>query len=160
MLGRLFALASMLFVFTVGAPAQQPDAKVQKQIDQLIAQLDAESYASREAATKGLVQLGKMAVPSLHKALKNTDPEVRQRARKALETIQRPPAPRPAPAVKASNIEEFIEQLGDDSYQVRENASKALIQLGRKAIPALKKATKDRSPEISQRAKLALEAIG
>jgi C-terminal processing protease CtpA/Prc len=57
------------------------------EIAKLIKELGAEEFATREAATKRLVEIGKPAVGALQEALKSEDAEVVWRAREALRKI-------------------------------------------------------------------------
>jgi hypothetical protein len=63
------------------------------------------------------------------------------------------PAPKPAP----KQIAEWIEQLGDNSFTMRENASKKLWQAGAAAESALEKALKSDDPEVVRRARELLD---
>lgn len=56
-------------------------------------------------------------------------------------------------------IEALIRNLGNDVFQIREQASKKLVDLGDVALPALQDASKVDDPEIAQRAKDAVGAI-
>ena len=56
-------------------------------------------------------------------------------------------------------IKALIRQLGDDSYQIRENASTRLLALGTVAVPALCQATKDTDQEVVRRAEDCLRQI-
>jgi len=49
-------------------------------------------------------------------------------------------------------VQELIEQLGSSTYEVREDASKALYELGQSMIPQLKDAVLEKNMEISYRA--------
>jgi hypothetical protein len=76
------------------APLLRPEAH--KKAEKLIAQLAAESYKDREAATKALVRMGKGIVPLLRKHADSPDAEVRQRIEGILRRIDVPgttPAP-------------------------------------------------------------------
>jgi tetratricopeptide (TPR) repeat protein len=55
------------------------------------------------------------------------------------------------PAATPKQIAEWIEQLGDNDFQVRENASKKLWQAGTAAESALEKAAKSDDPEVARR---------
>lgn len=57
--------------------------------------------------------------------------------------------PEPTP----KQIAQWVEQLGDNDFQVRENASKKLWQAGAAAEPALEKALKSDDPEMVRRAR-------
>jgi hypothetical protein len=59
----------------------------------------------------------------------------------------------------AKRIDELIEKLGDDKWDVREDAHKKLLEIGGVAIPAIKKALKHKDPEVRWRAKAILEEL-
>ena len=59
---------------------------------------------------------------------------------------KKPTAPKP------SQIQQWIKQLGDDDYRVREEATKNLIEAGGVAVEEGRKATKSKDPETKQRA--------
>jgi hypothetical protein len=56
-----------------------------------------------------------------------------------------------------TEIAEAINQLGDPSYKVREQAQKKLFEMGQRAEPLLKAATESRNVEIADRAKVVLQ---
>jgi hypothetical protein len=58
-----------------------------------------------------------------------------------------------------AKLEAFVRQLGDDSYEEREKASRALAGYGRLALPFLRAGARDRDAEIARRSREALEAI-
>ena len=66
-------------------------------------------------------------------------------------------APKRAPS--AERIRQLVSQLGDDSYQVREQAQKQLIEIGPPATAAVQEATRSDDPEVKQRAGKILKAI-
>jgi hypothetical protein len=53
----------------------------------------------------------------------------------------------------------YIKQLGDDSSEVRENATEELIRLGVAARPELRRAAKDNDVEVATRARRCLDKI-
>ena len=59
----------------------------------------------------------------------------------------------------AATAETLIDRLGHDDYAVREDATKKLIAMGAKAVPALEKALKSDDLEVRLRAGRALRAI-
>jgi HEAT repeat protein len=59
----------------------------------------------------------------------------------------------------SARIRKLIEQLGDESYDLREKASQELIETGAAARPPLLKATDDKNPEVARRAAECLEHI-
>lgn len=64
-----------------------PPNFVLEKVQKLIAQLGAESYKDRQAASDALVELGKGIVPLLRKHLNDSDPEVRQRLQDVIEKL-------------------------------------------------------------------------
>jgi hypothetical protein len=63
-------------------------------------------------------------------------------------------------AQEAKAPDELIQKLGHEDYQVREDATKELIEMGEKAVPALEKALLSEDLEVRVRAGRALRAIG
>ena len=59
----------------------------------------------------------------------------------------------------AERIAELVRQLGDRQFGVRDRASREIVALGPKAVPALKKAIDDTNAEIRSRARASLHAI-
>lgn len=57
-------------------------------------------------------------------------------------------------------ITELIRQLGNDDFNVREQASKKLIALKAAAVPALRQALNHRDAEVASRAKKCINALG
>lgn len=68
-------------------PAAQPTEAEQAKVAELVGQLGHEEFKVRDNAEKQLVEIGSAAVTALGEAIHNDDPEVRFRARRALETI-------------------------------------------------------------------------
>ncbi len=66
---------------------------------------------------------------------------------------------KPAPKVNGQTAKVWVERLGDDDYTVREEATKKLIEMGAKAVPALEEALKSNDLEVRLRAGRALRAI-
>jgi hypothetical protein len=62
-------------------------------------------------------------------------------------------------AQQAPSADELIEKLGHEDYQVREDATQKLIELGQAAVPALEKALHSKDLEVRVRAGRALRAI-
>jgi hypothetical protein len=59
----------------------------------------------------------------------------------------------------ADRIQKLIQQLGDESYEVREKASQELMEAGAASRAHLLKATDDKNPEIARRAGECLEHL-
>jgi hypothetical protein len=73
-------------------------AQDEKQIQDAIRSLGAESFEEREKATADLKKIGAPALDALKKAAEeNGDPEVRVRAKRLVEEIAKPPAPKRPP---------------------------------------------------------------
>lgn len=63
------------------------------------------------------------------------------------------------PATDPGDMEKLVKLLGDESFEKREQAEKALLMIGIKAINALQAAKSHTDPEISNRAKKCLAII-
>jgi WD40 repeat protein len=70
---------------------RDPDREESRQIRELLATLDQDSYAAREKASGQLKGLGLLAVPALEKGAKAASAEVRVRARSILAEVRSPP---------------------------------------------------------------------
>jgi len=103
MAARWSAFLLALFVLTVVASAtpptspEKPASATQKKLTQeeinaqareLVQQLDADSFAEREAATKQLMQLGPRALKVIQEGLKHSSPEVRTRCNRLILGIK------------------------------------------------------------------------
>ena len=66
------------------------DSVLAKKVDKLVAQLGAEEFAQRDAAWKALKEMGAKARPYLQRHLDAKDPEVRQRVKSLLESLEPP----------------------------------------------------------------------
>lgn len=62
-------------------------------------------------------------------------------------------------AADEDKIKNLIRQLGDDAFEVREQASGQLIAIGARALPFLRTAANDSDVEVSRRAKEGLRSI-
>jgi len=67
-----------------GPPPRQID---QRLVARLVEQLGAEKFSERQAASKALIACGRPALKALYKAASHEDLEIRQRARKLIESI-------------------------------------------------------------------------
>lgn len=89
---RVLSVVVLCGLLTAGVLLAQDKRKDEsgvgsEEVRRLVEELGAEEFATREAAMKRLVEIGKPAVGALKEALKSDDPEVVWRARKALEEI-------------------------------------------------------------------------
>ncbi len=75
-----------------GLDLREPTEAERKRIDALLARLDDEDYAAREAAGRELLTVGFVAEPALRRAVKeSSSPEVRIRARRLRRELLRTP---------------------------------------------------------------------
>ena len=74
-------------IASITSSSAQPPPEVLKKAQQLIAQLGAESFEDRQAASKALIAMGKDIVGLLKKHAKSSDPEIRQRIHDILEQL-------------------------------------------------------------------------
>ena len=79
--------ASTAQITSIDRTEALPTRDMQEKVEKLIAQLGAESYKDREAATKALVEMGAMIIPFLKKRINNPDPEIRTRIVLILEKL-------------------------------------------------------------------------
>ncbi|MDP7289161.1 MAG: hypothetical protein QGH94_14340, partial [Phycisphaerae bacterium] len=69
------------------------------------------------------------------------------------------PLPMPPTAARAA-VEKLIAQLGAESYEDRQKASKKLLSMGKSISPMLKKHLANSDPEVRQRIEDLLEQFG
>lgn len=77
----------------------------------------------------------------------------------SMTLAQDEPAPDKPEESIGDRIRRLVEELGDDSYQIREKAQKALEKIGKPALEALKKAYKSADLEVTSRAEELIEKI-
>jgi HEAT repeats len=120
-----------------------------KQIKKLIRELGSDDFEVREKATQGLSQIGRPALPALREALQSTDAEVRQRARRIMDSIQ-------------TSTKYLLESLKDADPAQRKEAAEILERLGAAAkpvVPTLVEALKDKDESVRDAVINALLAI-
>ncbi len=71
----------------IGRSQTLPPKAICEKLLKLVGQLGAESYKDRQAASAGLLKMGKGIVPLLQKHLSASDPEVRQRIEDVIEKL-------------------------------------------------------------------------
>ena len=136
-----FALVLMLVVTAVAADPPQAD-----RIAALIEQLGDTKFRVREAAMRGLIALGRPAIPALRQALKSGDLEVRMRARMVLDKIQ-------------TGMAFLIDELKEGNADERRHALETLARMGaeaKAAVPELVKLLKHKDETVRE---LALSAV-
>ncbi|MDK1031930.1 MAG: hypothetical protein QGD94_07985 [Planctomycetia bacterium] len=62
-------------------------------------------------------------------------------------------------AALRTKIEKLIRELGDEDYDLREEATKSLMEIGMPALDAIKKATSSSDPEVKYRSARILKAL-
>ncbi len=88
---RRLLLAGLPLVFLAAAsPAIAQEVK-EPGIDDLIADLGAESWQVRTEATEALVDVGEVAIPRLRTVVEHPDPEVRRRVQEILRVLTEEP---------------------------------------------------------------------
>jgi hypothetical protein len=131
----LFLTISILIALDDPSKPAAPDAK---QLKQLIHDLGSDDFSVREKATQGLSEIGRPALPALREALQSTDAEVRQRARRIMDSIQ-------------TSTKYLLESLKDPDPAQRKEAAEILQRLGAAAkpvVPALVEALKDKDETV------------
>lgn len=78
--------------------------------------------------------------------------------KKVLDCLFPETKPVPGPPVEAKTVAELVRQLGDDSFQVREQATARLLAIGQGHRDLVRQATRSDDPEIKQRAQQVLAA--
>jgi WD40 repeat protein len=77
------ALIVAILALAAGPPVPKPD------IPALIQQLGGDTFAGRNEASRQLTQIGGPALPELRRAMKSTDAEIRRRAKRLVNSIER-----------------------------------------------------------------------
>ncbi|MHC4983418.1 MAG: HEAT repeat domain-containing protein [Planctomycetota bacterium] len=74
-------------IISIARSQALPPEETVRRIERLVAQLGAESYKDREAATEALIKLGPGILPLLREQLDNSDPEIRVRVEEIVERL-------------------------------------------------------------------------
>ena len=130
-------LMSLLLVTGAESDAQEQNNPGTPQYEKLLELLGDDSFTLREQATKELIKLGLTARVEVSAALDSPDAEIRNRAWFIYTTW---------------TSEEIVNLLGDDTLSVREQATKALIQLGPTVRAEMATALDSPNAEIRSRA--------
>lgn len=102
-----------------------------------------------------------IADSTLWRRVGNVGPQAVQQARDRLDSllaVEQTPAPNPT-IEEAIEMYRAVEELGDDSWSVRETASERLLKFGRRAQVVLGSAAQSADPEVAHRARVLLAAI-
>jgi len=134
---------SVIQTAAVAVATQTPtDEDTQKQIDELIAQIEHYRPTVRLSAADALAKIGQPAVQPLIKALENENNHVRFAAARGLGKIGDPQA-----------VDPLIKTLEDENWLVRVNAAEALGEIGDpQAVQPLSKSLSDRYYKVSRSA--------
>jgi hypothetical protein len=129
-------------------PAADPE---QKQLDALIDQLGNDDPAKRMQAELELLQKGQAAIPALALAAEiHPRNDIRQRCVELIERIRANP----------ENLKELIANLFDPDPARQSEAEKALVHIGKPALPVLTEALqKFSNPESRQRIQKVIQQI-
>jgi hypothetical protein len=103
---------------TITCPQAIPPQAMRVKIEKLIAQLGAENYKDRQAATTALVSMGKGIIPLIKPQLNNDDPEIRQRIEDVLEQlgVKAPSAPTPPNIQHIHNLGQWQMEQGGQIF--------------------------------------------
>jgi hypothetical protein len=146
---------------TAAPPVESAPTAAQRE---LVQQLGDASYIVRDEAAKRLAGQGSAAIEVLTEALDDPDVEIRARARWILDAIRQDEPPQDAtnrnahPGATAAQ-RRLVQQLGDPSFFVREEASKKLVSQGAAGKAALSEALDDPDVEIRRRARQILQRV-
>lgn len=116
---------------------KRKDETKEPSIETLISTLSTQKDTLRESARHTLVAIGKPAVPSLIKALKNKKALIRWEAAKALEEIADP-----------ETAPKLVEALEDSDFDVRWLAAEGLIRMNIKGLKPLLEALEHRGDSV------------
>jgi len=114
-------------IVSITCPQAIPPKAMRVKIKKLIAQLGAEDYKDRQAASKALVGIGKGIISLLKPHLTSDDPEIRQRIEDVLEQLG-VKAPAPAPVSGPSGINTI--HLNGGQWQIQQQGGQVIINGG------------------------------
>lgn len=107
--------AAALRMFLATAPDQvafiesklpRPDPKIQTRVKKLIAEFEADAFATRQRAMEDLIAIGAPCLPLVRMAAKSTDAEVQYRAEKVLAAL----ADSPTEDARATRVVRILER--------------------------------------------------
>lgn len=145
----------------------------------LVALLRIEEEYLNGAASEALVAIGHTAVASVVALLRDADPHVRERAARTLGQIgvealaplsahMRSPDPQMRAAIAEAlghinhprSVEMLLGALNDRENRVIDQAARALVRVGKTAVPGLLKLLNDSNNDLHQRALAILQKLG
>ncbi len=118
-------------------------------IADLVATLNHPDTVIRDVAIRSLGKIGVAAIAPLVHALRTPQRAMREVIIEALGYIR-----------DEQSVQPLLGALLDKERTVREKAARALVSVGKPAVPALVEALKHPSPEVQKYANLALEKLG
>ena len=124
----------------LGSAFQPPPELATDRLMKLAADLEADDFSTREAASRELATLGVLAEPALRKAVASSSPEVKKRATELLTLVKRqPPVPASLGWTRAMRLLEFIATTGAQEVLQKWAQEPALSQPAYQASEALKR---------------------
>lgn len=162
---RIAASAAVVFAAWCG-PATAQDEKPKtlsgdeiKQLAALIKQLDSKQFAERDKATKELADFGIRGLETLEKAAR--DPVTLETQRRLGMVIWKLKAPAREEEAKriAKQVAELVPKLSSPKFRDRQQATEALIAIGRPALEHLYAVTLTPDLEAVRRADTVISTI-
>jgi len=148
------------------APEEKKVIEKDNEIKKHIADLNSDSWETREEAMKALIKIGLPAAKELEKLVDSEEMEVRVRAKKILEALHYLPDAEKnkiekeielclwggSPKEAGEEVKKLIEELSSDDWQKREDAQKTLVEKGLDALrPITKLAEKSEDPDLKDK---------
>lgn len=153
----LAAALAVLLCRAAGAQQQAKPAKLTdeeaKHLAKLIAQLDSKQFAEREQAMKALEEFGERGLEVMAKAAKGAaNVEVQRRLNLVIGKLR-------APSELERRIADLIARLAVPRFRDREEATNALMAIGRPALEQLRAAARGPDFETARRAEALIKHI-
>jgi HEAT repeat protein len=120
-------------------------APPKSEVEWLIEKLGDDNFDTRHDAQDSLFRMGDKAREALRRARKHEDVEIADRAHRILEKL--------GPGPLRRRIAGLIEKLGDKNQKARQEAAKALADIGPEAMRQLREARKHRDMEVRELAR-------
>ena len=123
-------LARLVDEYAAPLAAVEPGAEQKAAVEKLLKELGSADFDAREAASAGLIKLGAPALGLLREAAKSKDPEVADRAKKALLAIEaRQPVLDQLLAADRIEVLAVVQERMKATYPAQQELAKALKQI-------------------------------